>query len=49
MHTCVFNLSVRKEAAIDNWEETASSINGLGKTFDAKESNWATFSQNVQK
>ena len=40
-----------KEARIYNAEKTASSINCVGKTgqLHAKESNWTTFSHNIQK
>ena len=40
-----------KEARIYNEENTASSINGVGKTgqLHSKDSSWANFSQHVQK
>ena len=38
-----------KEARMYNGEKTASSINGVGNTRHAKESNWTTFSHNIQK
>ena len=42
---------MKKEARLLNGENTASSINGVGKTGQlyAKESNWTTFSHHAEK
>ena len=40
-----------KEVRVYNGEKTDSSINGVGKTGQphAKESNWTTFSQHIER
>ena len=47
----LYGQSMTKETRIYNGEETASSINGVGKTgqLHVKESNWTTFSHHPQK